>query len=45
MISVTADNLPIIDITKENYTEQWSSLTAAIRNSSFIALDLVSDQI
>jgi len=42
MATVTANNLPIIDITKENCAEKWNLLISAVQNSTFIALDLVS---
>lgn len=40
MTFVTCDNLPIKDITKENYAEHWQDLLSAVKTSSFIALDI-----
>ena len=41
MTAVSAENLPIIDITEENCAEQWTNIQNAIRSSTFIALDIV----
>lgn len=41
MTAVSCENLPIIDITRENCADKWDLLSAAIQSSTFIALDIV----
>lgn len=40
MKKVNLDNLPIIDITQDNFKEQWPHLLKSIQSSTFIALDI-----
>lgn len=38
---LSLNNLPVVDLTKENVESEWNGLIEAIRSSSFVSIDVV----
>ena len=38
------DKLPIIEVTGDNLEQVWPSLSRALRDATFVALDCVSEE-